>query len=382
MTKEEKVISAVNDFNTGKAIKFILQRYGCSKSWLYKWISRYKKDPLGDWYIEQSRKPKNVRKTLLDATEKAVVDIRNTLENKPYSQRGAISIQYELQAQKQEVLPVWKINKILSRSGLNKKKDKVPKRVNEYPYTGLVIDQMDFVGPCYIKNDGRFYSLNIIDTTTHFAQINLFRSMQAENVLQSVIRFWQQRGMPDFLQMDNGLSFRGSNKHPRSFGSLIRLALSLHITPLFIPIKEPWRNGIIEKFNDSFRLRFLQRKSYDNFEQMRQCSFEFEQYHNSTHRYNAHHNQTPMLQLQQEFAREQLNPDFIIRSSRIPINHGKIVLIRFIRSNLVLNIFGEKFLLPKHLMYSYVEATIDVSDEMLYVLRDGILHWRTGYRLP
>lgn len=206
--------------------------------------------------------------------------------------------------------------------------------------------------------------------------------MQTENVLQSVIRFWQQRGLPDFLQMDNGLSFRGSNKHPRSFGSLIRLALNLHVTPLFIPVKEPWRNGIIEKFNDSFRKRFVQSRRYDHFEQMCQCATTFEQYHNSTHRYNANHNQTPLLQVDQEFDRALLHPNFEIPSTKIPINHGRIILIRFIRSNLILDIFGEKFLLPRHLMYSYVEAVIDVADEMLYVLRDGILYWIVDYQLP
>src|SRR5690606_26380035 len=178
MTKEEKVVAAVNDFNTGVPVKTILQRYKCSKSWLYKWINRYKKNASGNWYTEQSRKPNKVHKTISGKDEKADIAARKSLESKPYSQRGAISIQYKLRAQGQEILPVWKINKILSREGLNKKQDKTLKRVNEYPNPGIVIDQMDFVGPRYIKNDGRFYSLNIIDTTTHFAQINLFRSMQ------------------------------------------------------------------------------------------------------------------------------------------------------------------------------------------------------------
>ena len=382
MTKEEKVIAAVNDFNTGVSVKTILQRYKCSKSWLYKWITRYKKNRSGSWYIEQSRRPNKVHKTISEKDEKVVIAARKLLESKPYSQRGAISIQYELRAQGQEILPVWKINKILSHAGLNKKQDKVPKRVNEYPDAGIVVDQMDFVGPRYIKNDGRFYSLNIIDTTTHFAQINLLRSMQTENVLQSVIRFWQQRGIPDFLQMDNGLSFRGSNKHPRSFGPLIRLALSLCITPVFIPIKEPWRNGIIEKFNDAFNKRFVRSRVYENFDKMVECAADFEQYHNSSHRYNAHHNRTPMQQLQEEFSRDLLAHDFTLPTSKLPIQYGRIVLIRFIRSNLILDIFGEKFLLPQHLAYSYIKAIIEVADEMLYVVRDNELQWMTGYQLP
>ncbi len=37
MTKEERVIAAVNSFNAGKDVKSILTHYKCSKSWLYKW---------------------------------------------------------------------------------------------------------------------------------------------------------------------------------------------------------------------------------------------------------------------------------------------------------------------------------------------------------
>jgi hypothetical protein len=49
--------------------------------------------------------------------------------------------------------------------------------------------------------------------------------------------------MPDYLQMDNELSFRGSNRYPRSFGPLIRLSLSENITPIFIPPGEPGAMG-------------------------------------------------------------------------------------------------------------------------------------------
>ena len=40
------------------------------------------------------------------------------------------------------------------------------------------------------------------------------------------------------------------------------------------------------------------------------------------------------------------------------IPDGDITLIRFIRSNRILNIFGEKFNVPKDLVYSYVKAVI------------------------
>lgn len=379
MTKEEKVIAAVNAFISGESLSGILTRFKCCKSWLYKWIKRYKSNPAGPWYIEQSRRPKTIHSTVSEQERQAVIAARQSLEGQPYAQRGAISIQYELQSRQQPPVPVWKINKILKTANLNHKGPRDKKRVNEYPLIGSVTDQMDFVGPRYIKNDGRFYSLNIIDTTTHFAQVNILRGRETANVLHSVVRFWQQRGMPDFLQMDNELSFRGSNRHPHSFGKLIRLALSLKITPVFIPVKEPWRNGIIEKFNDSFKKRFLNSQKYNDFAHMAGCAKEFETFHNSHHRYGINKNGTPNGQVALEMERELLPGSFVVPENNLPLNQGKIILVRFIRSNLVLDVFGERFLLPKHLEYSYIVAVIAIEEQVLTVLRDNRVQWQTSY---
>lgn len=381
MTKEEKTIAVINAFNSGCDLQTILTRFKCSKSWFYKWLNRYKSNPEGQWYLEQSKRPKTLRNSVLETEKEAVITARLSLEANPYSQRGAISIQYELKAREFDILPVWKINKILKSANLTTKEPKDKKRTNEYPYIGVVLDQMDFVGPRYIKNDGRFYSLNIIDTTTHFVQINPIRSREVQNVLQSVVRFWQQRGLPDFLQMDNELSFRGSNRHPHSFSKLIRVALALKITVVFIPIKEPWRNGIIEKFNDSFKKRLIRKQKFDTFSHLGACAQDFENFHNQYHRYDANSNKTPNEQIHFEFKRDLLPEDFVIPKINSPLKTGRIILVRFIRSNLLLDVFGEKFLVPKHLIYSYVVAVIDIENQLLNVLRDQQLQWQTFYKI-
>ena len=49
-------------------------------------------------------------------------------------------------------------------------------------------------------------------------------------------------------------------------------------------------------------------------------------------------------------------------NTKIPIREdipdGNIILIRFIRSNRILNIFGEHFKVAKDLVYSYVKAVV------------------------
>jgi hypothetical protein len=49
------------------------------------------------------------------------------------------------------------------------------------------------------------------------------------------------------------------------------------------------------------------------------------------------------------------------------IADGNIMLIRFIRSNRILDIFGEKFKVSKDLIYSYVKAVIVTEIHSLQV---------------
>ncbi|MFT4153709.1 integrase core domain-containing protein, partial [Parafilimonas sp.] len=85
--------------------------------------------------------------------------------------------------------------------------------------------------------------------------------------------------------MDNELAFRGSNRYPRSFGSVVRFALSQGVAPVFIPVKEPWRNGIIEKFNHTYQKRFLQAHTFKSLDDLSAQEQSFINFHNSNHRY-------------------------------------------------------------------------------------------------
>jgi len=116
------------------------------------------------------------------------------------------------------------------------------------------------IGPRYIKGDGRFYSFNVMDVFSHRAYIESQRTKEDHQVAGSLMRCWKNIGIPDFLQFDNELSFRGSNKYPRSFGIVIRLCLYYGIVPVFIPQGEPWRNGVIERFNDTYSKKFFRRQ--------------------------------------------------------------------------------------------------------------------------
>ena len=99
----------------------------------------------------------------------------------------------------------------------------------EYPELFLHTHQLDLVGPRYIKGDGRYYSVNILDISSHTCFVEAVRTKASKNILQAIASFWKIHGIPDALQMDNELAFRGSNRFPRSYGNVVRFALSLSL---------------------------------------------------------------------------------------------------------------------------------------------------------
>lgn len=165
-------------------------------------------------------------------------------------------------------------------------------------------------------------------------------------------------GLPDFLLLDNELSFRGSNRYPRSPGLVIRLCLHFGIQPVFIPVSEPWRNAVIESFNDTYNKKFFRRQWFHSYAQLKRQSKNFQRFHNRYHRYSCLKGKTPSQVIEQcSFSIKTLGPN-----TKIPaledIPDGNIILVRFIRSDRNLNIFGETFKVSKNLVYSYVKAVI------------------------
>ncbi len=220
-----------------------------------------------------------------------------------------------------------------------------------------------------------------MDLFSHQVYIESQRTKQDQQIASSLLRCWKAIGLPDFIQFDNELSFRGSNKYPRSPGIVIRLCLHFGIQPVFIPIGEPWRNGCIEKFNDTYNRKFFRRQWFLSYASLKKQSKNFQRFHNKHHHYSCLNGKTPLEVLKaSNFKQVTIGPN-----TKLPkLDHvpdGNIILIRFIRSNRVLNIFGEKFKVSKELVYSYVKAVIVTKFHRLQIYLGDELVDTSGYQL-
>ena len=375
---------AVQRFLKGEHVTHIAMVFKKSRKWVHHWINQYnlRTDELS-WFKDRSKAPKKSSSTLSIELEAQILQIRKELVNERMAQIGAISIQYQCELRGIKPIPsVWTINRLIKKHGLNTKPSGYKSPI-EYPELFLHTHQLDLVGPRYIKGDGRYYSVNILDISSHTCFVEAVRTKASENILQAIASFWKIHGIPDALQMDNELAFRGSNRFPRSYGNVVRFALSLGVVVIFIPLGEPWRNGKIEQFNNTYQKKFVNTHTFKNLEDLSMQEQKFIQFHNSHHRYSAHGQKTPdqvkSLQLSPTYYNGTIHLPNLNPKIKIPLTEGNIFYIRFIRSDLKLHLANEVFIMKPELKYSYVVAIINIENQLLIIRQNDeikeILHY-------
>lgn len=364
-------ILAVERFKNGENPEAICASLGKCRAWLYKWVNRH---DVGDtsWYEDRSRRPLETPNRTPSEIEEIVKMVRLNLHNQGEF-CGAQAILWEMEDLGVTPLPSTRtISRILSKNGLtHRRTGKYEAKGTVYPALPSILPnqthQADLVGPCYLKGPVRFYSLNVIDTATSRCGLHPALSKSGQMVIDGIWSAWKRLGIPERIQVDNAMSFFGSPSHPRGMGPLIRLCLHNGVEPWFIPMAEPWRNGMIEKFNDRYQQMFLGKVVMSSEEELRAGSQGFEERHNSRYRYSKLDGKTPLKALAEAKAQLRFPPAGTPPANRLlkKPEVGRYHAVRLIRSDLRLNIFGESFPVPPETMLEYVVATIDVKEQKL-----------------
>jgi transposase len=369
---------AIQSYLKGESITAIAKKLGHGRPWVYKWIERYQtSDEANPWQEDQTRRPHSNSRQLPDEVVEAVKLARLHLYNQGLF-CGAQAISWELEALQVAPLPSLRtISRIVNREGLtHRRTGRYEPKGKRYPTLKCQhaneVHQGDYVGPCYLSGPLRFYSMNRVDLATGRCAVTPVFSKAAQSTIDSIWANWWRLGIPKHQQVDNELVFYGSHRHPRGMGCLIRLCLAQGVELWFIPMAEPWRNGVVEKFNDHYRGGLLRRVSMQGAEDLYRESLIFEAKHNTRYRYTKLQGRTPQMALGQ--AQIRLPESSTAPKHPLPKpESGRYHLVRFIRGDAVLDIFGEKFRLPPELAYEYVTATIDVARQKLSVKINEII---------
>jgi putative transposase len=383
---EEDRKRAVARVRSGESVSVVAASYGHTDKWLRKWLRRSQAGE-SEWFRERPRKPLHSPARCSPATEKLLLRTRERLEREGLF-HSAAAVRWELEESGASDLPAERtIARVFARHGAIHrgagpyvtKGKKCPTPLNSA--VGAV-QQADFVGPRFGKAPLRFYSLNSVELSTGRCAVEPVLSRDAQSTIAAFWATWLRLGLPRHQQVDNEMVFYGSRRYPRAMGPLIRLCLLNGIEPWFIPVGEPWRNGVVEKFNDWYGQRFLRRVPLKSLAALRRESRRFEERHNTRFRYSKLNGKTPLAALRASGTRLRLPGSEAVPRHPLPKPEtGRYHLVRFVRSDGRFDIFGEHFQAPAVAHYEYVRLTIDVERQRLGVYIDGTLQDEHPYRL-
>jgi transposase InsO family protein len=338
-----------------------------NRQWFYFWLRRYQIHD-DNWYKDRPKVNRTIHNKIDKNLEILICNIRNKLTQTKYAQIGAWAIQWELKNLGIKPLPIWTINRIIKRNNLVKKPKIFEKRNKLYPYIKLystnILHQLDIVGPRYLSKGKKFFSFNLIDAFSNIIKIKAYPGKRGIFVTDSLVSAWQVLGIPKYLQVDNGLSFKGSNRHPRTFGVVIKLCLYLGVEIIFIPEAEPWRQGVIEKFNDVYDKMFFRVQIFSDLAHLNEESLVFENFHNHNHCYSKLKGRTPYI-IHRSKRKILLSKNFDLHKGYIPFKDGKVSFIRLTNKEGKVRFFSETFLVDKDLVHEYVKGTIFTKSGLL-----------------
>jgi IS30 family transposase len=357
----------------------ICRQLGRSRPWLDCWLKRYDPDDVEASLSNRKSGPKQASSRWSNEIRQQTIEMRRVRTQQPYALIGAEAIHYELAALKSsQVPPVRTIHYWLVQAKLVEHEP--PQRENReskpipLPEADRLnaVQQLDLKGPVYLRGSSHKYYLVVLrDRYSRRCAIDVLTSRKAEGIVDFLVLSWQWLGLPDYLQMDNALEFRGSPRYPRSFGQVVRVAVDLNIEPVFNPPREPWRNGGVERFNGFLDKRLLSIECTD-WAALRNETLACQTACNRTHRLAALDGLTPdevaaqtsLRLLPASYQRHKL--------SSLSQDKGFVSFVRLVRKSGRISLgAGDRFMVDPALAYTYVLARVDLTQKIVIISQGG-----------
>lgn len=356
----------------------ICRRLQRSRPWLDRWLERYDPGDVEGSLKDQKSGPKNGNRIWSTAIRQKVIKMRKNRSQEAqwrYAFIGAEAIHLELKALgSPEVPPARTIHRWFVEEGLVDSTDQSEEEKESKPIPLPEADavnrvqQLDLKGPVYLEGSStKHYLVVLRDRYSRRCAIDVLKSRKAEGIVDFLVANWHWLGLPEYLQVDNALEFRGSNRYPRSFGKLVRVAIDVDIEPIFNPPREPWRNGGIEWFNGFLDRRLLEVR-FEDVEAFQAETQVCQDQCNQTHRLAEHNGSTPneiaaktdLRLLPQNYSHHQ--------SKKLPQDHGFVSFVRLVRKSGRITLgAGDRFMVDSELAYQYVLARVDLDKKQVRI---------------
>jgi transposase len=265
----------------GVSQREVARRFAVSLCTVQWWLARANGQRLDrvDWQ-GLPRRPKKTRRTSR-AIERRVLAARRYLRDRSVlGEYGAMAISRHLQAQGINPCPsVRTIGRILQRRGVLDGRRRIRRPaplagwyLPEVAAERAEVDCFDTIEDLLILSRPQLTVLTGVALHGGLPVAWPVTAVTSAMIVESLIGHWRQVGLPGFAQFDNDTRFQGPHQYRDSIGRVIRLCLSLHVTPVFVPPRETGFQAAVESFNGRWQakvwsrfhkrsLQFLQERS-------------------------------------------------------------------------------------------------------------------------
>lgn len=297
-----------------------------------------------------------------------MLQLRQWLKDKsPLGEYGAAAIHREMESRGIAPCPSQRtIGRILTRRGALDGKRRVrrppPPRGWYLPKAAggkAEIDIFDTIEDLAIRNGPK---LTIFTGTSLFAGLCEawpLRSFSAVSAVPILIQYWETFGLPKFAQFDNDNRFAGPRQHRDSVGRVIRLCLSLGVTPVFAPPCEFGFQAAIESFNGLWQRKVWRRFEHVSLKTLQHCSERF---------ISARRNR--LKERINDAPKRRPFPKHWQLDLQKPLS-GQIVFLRRTNASGEATVLGRTFAVDQHWVHRIVRAEVDLNKKVIrfYALR-------------
>lgn len=365
----------------------VARRFRVTLRTVQRWVNRSagRKITNVDW-SDRSRSPHRVHNRTRPVMEQAVLEYRKKLASpeNPLGFVGPEAIRDALRSDGVAAPHPRTIARILKRHGAV---DHKVRRRFSAPPTGWYlpsvakrmadVDAFDVIEDLAIEGKGTVDVFTTVSLWAPYAQAWPAGAVTARYITDLLALHWRNIGLPSYAQFDNDTRFQGGHNHPDVVGRVMRMCLSLGVTPVFAPPRETGFQANIEHFNGLWEKKVWHRFHHENLDALRVRSSRFIAAY--VQRRAARSDRIP--------ERRPFPANWKLDLQRPP--QGKIVYIRRTDEHGRTLVLGRSFDIDEKWMHRLIRCEVDLDQYKIDVYRlrrrepeDQPLLATIEYRLP
>lgn len=367
----------------GESLRSVARRFAVPLSTVQYWSKRAGQQRLDrvDWQ-DRASAPKKTRRTSLVVERRVLAARRRLSQHSALGEFGADAIRRELHG---DSVPSRRtIGRILERHGCldGRKRIRRPPPPSgwylpEVAARSCELDAFDTIEGLAIRGGPHLSILTGISLHGGLPAAWPERRITAATVIQALLQHWRAWGLPGYVQFDNDNRFTGPRQHPDAIGRVIRLCLSLQVTPVFAAPNETGFQASIESFNGRW-----QAKVWNRFVHARLCDLK-----KRSQRYVAAARLRNAARIEAAPTRSPFPNTWQLNLQTKPT--GAIVFIRRTTDSGSVKVLGNSFVVDRDWAQRLVRAVVDLDHHTIrfFALRrraphDHHLLNQVDYRFP